>query len=308
MTTKLDADARAALDEYYTLVTVPVETLPHLEYRARVDAGGDLKPKQPITRVEDFAVPGPDGDIPVRLYAHGDAPAPTLVFYHGGGFVIGSIKSHDATARAIALATGWAVLSVDYRLAPEHRFPAAAEDCYAALVWAASDAAKAKGIDTANLAVGGDSAGGNLAAVASIMARDRGGPVLRHQLLIYPVVDVDFDTPSYLENADGYLLSRDAMKWYWDHYMGPDGDRSHPHATPINAEVHDLPPATVITAGFDPLRDEGEAYAKKLEAAGVDVEMTRYPGAFHGFVGMGDLQSGRDAMAQIARRLTGSVA
>jgi acetyl esterase len=304
----LDADARAALDEYYTLVTVPVETLPVLEYRARVDAGSDLKPKVPVNRVEDFTVPGPDGDIPVRLYAHGDALAPTLVFYHGGGFVIGSIKSHDATARMIANASGWSVLSVDYRLAPEHRFPAAAEDSYAALVWAGSDAAKARGIDTTKLAVGGDSAGGNLAAVVAIMARDRSGPKLAHQLLIYPVVDADFDRPSYIENAEDLLLTRDAMKWYWDHYMGPDGDHSHPHAVPIKADLHDLPPATVITAGYDPLRDEGEAYGEKLKAAGNAVETTRYPGAFHGFVGMGDLQSGRDAMAQIARRLKGSIA
>ena len=178
------------------------------------------------------------------------------------------------------------MLSVDYRLAPEHRFPTAAEDAYAAAEWMSRQAPDL-GVDPRRIAVGGDSAGGNLAAVAALMARDRGGPPLSFQLLVYPVTDHDLDTPSYRQNADGYLLTREAMRWFWNHYLGGTGAGHHPYASPLRAErLTGLPPALVQTAEFDPLRDEGEAYAWRLRAAGVPVTLTRYPGMIHGFQGL----------------------
>jgi acetyl esterase len=212
-----------------------------------------------------------------------------LVYFHGGGWVIGNPDTHDNLCKALANRSSARVVSVDYRLAPEHRFPAAPEDCYAATCWVAERGAEI-GVDGARLAVAGDSAGGNLATVVALMARDRGGPRLRHQVLIYPVTDCDFDTPSYRDNAEGYLLTRDAMRWFWDHYL-PDPDlRTNPYAAPLRAEkLAGLPPATVLTAEYDPLRDEGEAYAARLREAGVPVEATRHHGQIHGFVQLLDV-------------------
>ena len=222
-------------------------------------------PGAPMANVEDRAIPGPGGDIPVRIYQPTNATDHSLlVWYHGGGWVIGDLDGADVTCRELAARSGSVVVSVDYRLAPESRYPAAHEDCYAATVWAAEHAAEL-GADASKLAVGGDSAGGNLAAVVSLRARDEDGPAIGFQLLVYPVTDHDYGTDSYRDNADGYLLTRDGMVWFWDHYLGPDGDGSHPHASPLRAEdLSGLPPAHVITAEYDPLRDEGEAYAKRL--------------------------------------------
>ena len=242
----------------------------------------------PIARVEDRRIPGADGEVAVRLYAaSADSPLPVLVYFHGGGFVIGSIETHDETCRQIALSAGCLVVSVDYRLAPEHPFPAAPEDCYAATHWVASHADEI-GADPARIAVGGDSAGGNLAAVVALMARDRSGPALVHQLLIYPVTDHAFDTPSYGENAEGYMLTTPMMEWFWKHYLGEPGDGQNPLASPLRAgDLAGLPGATVLTAEYDPLRDEGEAYAARLDESGVKTSLTRYDGMFHGFFGMG---------------------
>ena len=195
-------------------------------------------------------------------------------------------------------------MSVDYQLAPEHKFPAAADDCYAATAWAAANAAILNG-DPRRLAVGGDSAGGNLSAVVSLMARDKSGPALVHQLMVYPVTEHRLDTPSYSENADGYLLTRDAMVWYWDHYLGDEGDGANPYASPMRAEnLSGLPPALVITAEFDPLRDEGEEYAHRLHHAGVDTTCTRYDGMVHGFFGMPELMDkARQAIAEASSAL-----
>jgi acetyl esterase/lipase len=242
---------------------------------------------QPVARVEDRRVPGPAGEIPVRLYAPpGAGPWPLLVYFHGGGWVIGDVPSYDALCRRLALAVPAIVVSVEYRRAPEDKFPAAAEDSYAAAC-ALAEGAAALGADPQRVAVGGDSAGGNLSAVVSLMARDRGGPRLAHQLLVYPVTDATFDTPSYRDNAEGYLLTRPLMEWFWGHYLASPADGTNPYASPLRAgDLAGLPPATVITAEFDPLRDEGEAYAARLRAAGVPVRLSRYDGMIHGFFAM----------------------
>jgi acetyl esterase len=244
-----------------------------------------------VSRLEDRTVPTPDGDVPVRVYRPGDAGEtdvlPVLVWYHGGGWVIGDLDTTDATCRKLANRTGAVVVSVDYRLAPEHRFPAAAEDCWAVTTWIADHAAEL-GADASRMAVGGDSAGGNLAAVVAQRAVRTGSPVLRHQLLVYPVTDLTLGHPSIDENADGYLLTKAAMVWFTDHYLGPDGDAKHPHASPLHAEdVAGVAPATILTAEFDPLRDEGEAYGAMLREAGVEVDVRRYDGMIHGFFSLG---------------------
>jgi acetyl esterase len=245
---------------------------------------------EPIEAVEDRHVSGPDGEIPVRIYSPAVArPAPAIVSFHGGGWVIGDLDGYEASCRMIANSVGCVVVSVDYRLAPEHPFPAAPEDAYAATRWAAEHAAEL-GVDPRRLAVAGDSAGGNLAAVCALMARDRGGPDLVFQLLIYPVTDFSFDTPSYEENAKGYFLEAETMRWYWRQYLRDSADGTDPYASPLRApDLSRLPPALVITAGYDPLRDEGEAYGRRLREAGVDATVSRYDTMFHGFFGFGRL-------------------
>jgi acetyl esterase len=234
-------------------------------------------------------VPGPDGnDIPARVYTPaGDGPFPVLCYFHGGGWVVGSVEQSDGTTRRLCDLAGCVVVSPEYRLAPEHRFPAASEDCYAVTQWAGGDDIAAFGGDPDRLCVGGGSAGGNLAAVVAVMARDRDGPTLAFQFLEYPVTDCALDTGSYQENAEGYLLTRGAMAWFWDHYV-PDVDRrTDPRVSPLRTEnLAGLPPALVITTELDPLRDEGEAYGVALQAAGVPATVSRYDGVIHGFFGM----------------------
>jgi acetyl esterase len=253
-----------------------------------------------VARVEDLTIALDGRNLAARLYVPADAasPAPLTVFYHGGGWVLGTLETHDATCRALARASGSALLSVAYRLAPEHPYPASVEDCYAALEWAAANAARL-GCDPARLAVAGDSAGGNLAAAAAIMARDRGGPALRHQLLIYPVVDDDYSQPSYAANgAGGYFLSTAMMRWFWGHYLG-DASEAPLARIGQTADLSRLPSATVVTAEFDPLRDEGMDYAAKLSAAGVAVDAAVASGMIHGFFSM--FQAVPDAMPWIER-------
>ncbi len=263
-----------------------------------------------VAKVEDRMIPGPAGDLPVRIYTpDAPAPRPVIAFFHGGGFVICSVDTHDGLARRLANATGAVVVSVEYRLAPDARCPAAAEDCYAATMWTHEHAAEL-GADSGRLIVAGDSAGGNLAAVVSLMAREQGGPPITSQVLVYPVIDAACDAPSYVENGEGYFLEASGMRWFWDHYLGPDGDGNHHHASPIRAsDLSGLPPAVVITAEFDPLRDEGEAYAEALQTAGVPVVARRYDGMIHGFVSMPMLfPEADDAVAHIADAVQGSLA
>jgi acetyl esterase len=284
----LDPQARAVLDQLPKIDDETMLALPPTVLRQAMAAmPGTAGPVDDVVRVENRMIPGPAGEIPVRIYAPSERrPLPAIVYFHGGGFVIGSLETHDGTCRSLANATGCIVVSVDYRLAPEHKFPAAPEDCYAATRWAADKGAEI-GVDTTRISVAGDSAGGNLAAVVSLMARDRKGPRLRHQLLIYPVANHDFDTPSYLENKEGYLLSREMMRWFWNHYLGRVEDGAEAYASPLRAaSLAGLPPAHVITAEFDPLRDEGEALAKRLAEAGVPITQKRYDGMIHGFFSM----------------------
>jgi acetyl esterase len=259
----------------------------------------------PVGRVEDRRIPGPAGEIPVRIYTpEGSGPFPLIAFFHGGGFVLCSLETHDELCRAMCRDADAVVVSVDYRLAPEAKYPAAADDCYAATAWCAAHAAEL-GADAARLVVAGDSAGGNLAAVTALRARDLGAPRIRHQVLIYPATHCDFDTPSYRENAQGYFLTADAMRWFWAHYLENPAQASEPYACPAHAaDLKGLPPATVITAEYDPLRDEGEDYAAQLRAAGVPVVLKRYDGMIHGFVSMGDVfDDARAAQRLIAEQL-----
>lgn len=300
----LDPQAQAVMDQVAALGFPPAHTVSPAEARAN----GRARPRAPgpeVGQVEDRSIPGPDSEIPVRIYTPaGSGPFPVLVWFHGGGWVVGDLDSADATARHLTVGAGCIVVSVDYRLAPETKFPGPAEDCYAATQWVAQNAALINGAAN-NIAVGGDSSGGNLAAAVSLMARDRGGATPVLQLLVYPVTDRDFRTTSYQANADGYQLTRDTMIWYWDHYLEIEAGAANPYAAPLQAkELGELPPALVITAEYDPLRDEGEAYAQRLQAAGVATTCTRYDGMIHGFFGMSAVvDKGKQAIDQASAAL-----
>ena len=282
----LDSQAQKVLDRLAALGLPPNHTVSPQEARVNMNSRPQSSGPE-VARVEDRGIPGPGPEIPVRIYTPaGRGPFPVLVWFHGGGWVVGNLETADGTARRLTAQAGCVVVSVDYRLAPEARFPAAAEDCYAVTQWVAGTAGSIDA-DPGRIAVGGDSSGGNLAAVVSLMARDRGGLPPIFQLLVYPVIARDFDTGSYKQNGEGYGLSSDSMKWYWDLYLASDADASNPYASPLLAkDLSCLPPALVITAEFDPLRDEGETYAQRLQAAGVTVTHRRYDGMIHGFFGM----------------------
>ena len=302
---------------------VTAETQAILDMRAGATPFNELSPQEareamaamrpqgvepePVAQVHEMTVPGPAGDIPARGYLPNDDPRdlPTIVYYHGGGWVIGDLDSHDAVARALCNRAGMSVLSVDYRLAPEDKYPAAAEDAYAAVAWINSMYDQQGGRDD-RIAVAGDSAGGNLAAVVAQMARDRGGPRIDAQVLIYPVTDFNFETESYKVNGRGeYGLSESAMRWFWDLYLNDDAEGAQPYASPIRAEdLSNLPRSLTITAEYDSLRDEGEAYAAALAAAGVQSSCTRYDGVIHGFVSaFAAVPEGSQALDQIAAEL-----
>jgi acetyl esterase len=261
----------------------------------------DLRPPAlvvPVASTEDLELPGPAGALPARVYRPDAAgPLPTILFIHGGGFVIGDIDTHDNQARTICREAEAVVLSLGYRLAPEAPFPAAVEDCTAALAWTAEHIGELGG-DPDRLAIAGDSAGGNLSAVTARLARDNQGPRLAAQLLIYPGVDFrddDHRYPSRDENGEGYFLTRADMEWFHDHYAG-GADLEDPRLSPILEEdLSGLPPAVIVTAEYDPLRDEGEAYARALEQAGVPVTSRRFDGLIHGFFDLGALSPAANA-------------
>jgi acetyl esterase len=279
-------EIRSLLDQQATSGRPPLHHQSVEQARAFhvADAAALNGPPAPVAAVADRLVPGPAGELPVRVYTpEGSPPFPIVVFFHGGGWVVGTLDTYDPLCRALAASTPAVVVSVDYRLAPEHRWPAAVEDAYAATEWASRNAAALGGAQH-RLAVAGDSAGGNLAAVVALGARDRGGPAIAFQLLVYPVLDAAGDTASWREYADGYHLTADGMRWYWDHYLG-GADGAAPDASPLRAAfVGGLPPALVIGAEYDILRDEGEAYAARLAEAGVDASASRHAGVVHGFV------------------------
>jgi acetyl esterase len=241
-------------------------------------------PAPPMARVQDDRVAVTDGSIPVRTLVPPQGARGVIVYLHGGGWVIGAIDEFDTMARKLAERTSCAVVLVDYRLAPEYRYPTAVDDCYAALEWAAARLEEITGRADVPLIVAGDSAGGNLAAVMALRARDRNGPKIALQVLIYPATDVDFDRPSYRDPENQLILTREAMVWFWDHYAPDAARRTEPDASPLWAtDLSGLPPAVVVTAEHDVLRDEGEAYAQRLREAGVPVDLRRHESQTHGF-------------------------
>ncbi len=273
----------------------PLHEMTPAEARAMGAALSSLVGEGPkMARVEDRMLETKTGNFPIRIVVPEGNVEGVLVWYHGGGWVIGSAAEADTLTRKLAARTRCAVVNVDYRMAPEHRFPVAADDSYAALEWAHANVKELAGRDVP-LIVGGDSAGGNLAAVTALRARDRRGPKIALQLLVYPVTDADFERPSYVAPENQLLLSKDAMVWFWDHYVPSRADRRHPDASPIHAQdVAGLPPAIVLTAENDVLRDEGEAYANRLKSAGVPTTLQRFAGQIHGFFTLVNILPGHE--------------
>jgi acetyl esterase len=298
----LDPQARAYLENVAELSEAQQRALTPEQARRTHElslAGAGVP--EPVARVSGLAVPGHHGDIPVRIYTP-DAPGPLpgLVYFHGGGWVTGHLGTCDVVLRQVANRAACVVVSVEYRLSPEHRHPVPGDDAEASVRWVAENA-RLLGIDSKRVIVGGDSAGGTLATVVCIRARDRGGPAIAGQVLIYPVIDHSFNTGSYRDCATGYGLTRAAMEWYWDAYLGPGGDGMDPQASPLRAELWALPPAFLLSCEYDVLRDEGERYAQRLADAGVTVEFLRYEGMIHGFFRLGALfDASRRAVDDVA--------
>lgn len=302
---RLDPQIQSILEQAEAEGGAPFETLQPAE--ARLAAIEGLAPwrgePEPVATVEDVIIAGPESSIPLRIYTpEGAGARPALVYFHGGGWVVCDLDTHDVICRAIARLAGAVVIAVDYRLAPEHKFPAAVVDCYAATCWVAANAARL-GVDPRRIAVGGDSAGGNLAAVMAIQSRDEAGPRIALQVMVYPVTDLSsFETASYREFAEGYGLTAAEMEWFRGHYLAHPEDARSVRASPLLAhDLRGLPPALVITAECDPLRDEGEAYAARLQEAGVAVCLTRYDGMVHPFFSwVGGVRQAGEAIAQVA--------
>jgi acetyl esterase len=307
---KLDPAVRQLLEAAEAEGNPPLESFSPEEARKLAieslkTAGGT---PEPVRSIENLRIPGPDCEIPIRIYTpDAPAPRPALVYFHGGGWVVCDLDTHDVVCTAIAHRAGAVVIAVDYRLAPEHKFPAAVTDSYAATAWVASNA-KRLGIDPKRISVGGDSAGGNLAAVVSLKSRDQDGPAIELQVMVYPVTDLSsFATPSYQEFGENHYLTKSEMEWFRDHYLRSMEDARDPHASPLlTLDLSELPPALIITAECDPLRDEGEAYAKRLANDGVAVTYTCYPGMIHPFFSLsGAIPQAFDAIQQVANAVAG---
>jgi acetyl esterase len=310
----LDDDAARVLELVRLSGRPPLETVSPAEARALFLGGREIfsPDPPPVAETRDIAIPGPAGaKLRLRLYrgagAAADAKLPTLIFFHGGGWVVGDLETHDAMCRQIANGARCAVVAVDYRLAPEHKFPAAVEDCLAATLWAEQSAGDL-GMDVTRLAIGGDSAGGNLAAVVSLIARDRGGPRLCAQLLLYPALDFGMKQASYQRFAEGHLLTEATMRWFAEAYLRHPDDAEDWRASPLRAaDLSNLPPAYVVTAGYDPLCDEGVAYAQRLQEVGVDVEHRHFASQIHGFLLMGKMvRAAGPALDDLAAALSAS--
>ena len=291
----LDPDAQRVLELIRESGRPPYETLTPGEAREVYRAGRRiLQPEPPeVAEVRDLRAPAPEGDIPLRLYrgigTERAAALPALIYFHGGGWVVGDLDTHDGICRLIANSARCAVISVDYRLAPEHKFPAAVDDAMSATEWIAAHAAML-GIDASRLAVGGDSAGGNIAAVVALIARERGAPRLRFQLLLYPATDFVTSDDPQRERFEGFPLNAVTMNWFRDHYLRGAGDYGDWRASPLRApDLGGLPPAYVLTVGFDPLHAEGESYARRLQEAGIPVRHRHIAGQMHGFLNMGKI-------------------
>lgn len=311
---QIDPQAQAVVAQYQALGPKPIESLTPEEARRQPSAAdavrallqrqGRSTDPEPVGRVENRSIPGAAGQIQARIYTpQGTGPFPVIVYFHGGGFVIATIDTYDASARALANAAGAIVVSVEYRKAPENKFPAAAEDAYAATQWAINNAASLNG-RADRVAVAGESAGGNLATVVCMMARDRNGRMPVYQALVYPVVNLASESPTYEENGKAPFLTRDALRWFGGHYLRSPADALNYYASPLLGDVRGLPPATVITAGFDPLRDEGAGYADKLRQNGIEVDYRNYDSMVHEFFGMGVVvDAGRQAVQQAGANL-----
>lgn len=311
----LDPQAKALLDMLGADPDAPrLIDLPPAAGREMYRAMANMLDLQgvPIGKTEDRAIPGPAGDIPIRIYTPvaGGGTGPALVYYHGGGWVIGDLDTHDALCRTLANEAGCKVIAVHYRLAPEHPFPASFDDAFAAVKWVEANSSEI-GIDPNRIAVAGDSAGGNLAAAVCLRAKAEKDPEIAFQLLIYPVTDAPRGTQSYKDFAEGYFLEAEGMDWFWNHYVLSAGaDPADPFAAPLRApSLAGLPPAYVVTAGFDVLRDEGKAYAEALKEAGVEAEYVNYEGMIHGFFNLqGALDVSRDAVKAAAKALKEALA
>jgi acetyl esterase len=293
---------RLARDQVPNLYTLSIEDAREADVKATVAGAGH---EIPVASVTEREIPGPAGPLRVRIYQpDGPGPWPVLVYFFGGGWSLGTLDTSDDVCRRLTNAAACLTVSVGYRLAPENKFPAAVEDCYAGAAWVAAHAAEL-GADPARVAVGGDSSGGNLTIAVTLLARQRGGPQLVHQLLVYPNTDYESDTVSMRECQDEHFFNPNAVRWYWGLYLAAPEDGANPLASPLReADLSGLPPATLISAEFDPLRDEGEQYAARLAEAGVPVEARRFDGMPHAFFTMtGFVDAAGQAVDHAAARL-----